>query len=164
MSHRGIRQLALGAFIAFLTIIVVFTLIIVPAALPKLNMARRYAQETAAVKAIQRINTAQMKYSSTFGRFATSLTELGPPTRGTATAAADLISEDLGSGGTQGYRFTLTGTPTGYTVTAVPKVFGSPGSRTLFSDQTLVVRENYGPEPATANSREVGSAAKQGRK
>ena len=46
---------------------------------------------------------------------------------------------------------------------AVPIAFGSTGSRTFFSDQSLVVRENYGQEPATANSREVGSAAaKQG--
>jgi len=37
--------------------------------------------------------------------------------------------------------------------------FGSTGSRTFFSDQSLVVRENYGQEPATVNSKEVGSAA-----
>jgi hypothetical protein len=41
----------------------------------------------------------------------------------------------------------------------VPAVFGSTGSRTFFSDQSLVVRENYGQEPATVNSKEVGSAA-----
>jgi len=164
LSRRGIRQLALGAFVASLTTIVAFTLIIVPAALPKLNMARRYAQETAAVKAIQSINTAQMKYNSTFGRFATSLTQLGPPTRGTATAAGDLISSDLSPGEKQGYVFKLTGTPRGYTITAVPKASGSTGSRTFFSDESLVIRENYGPEPATANSREVGSARERGTK
>jgi hypothetical protein len=41
----------------------------------------------------------------------------------------------------------------------VPSVFGSTGSRTFFSDQSLAIRENYGQEPATANSKEVGSAA-----
>ena len=159
MSRRGIRQLAFGAFVAFLTIVVAFTLIIVPAALPKLNMARRYAEEAAAVKAIQSINTAQMKYNSTFGRFATSLTELGPPTSGTANAtSADLISSDLASGEKQGYRFTLKPIPTGYTVKAVPIASRSPRSRTFFSDQSLVIRENYGPEPAAVNSREVGQA------
>jgi len=130
---------------------------------PKLIMIDRapwrYAPETAALKAIQTLNTAQVQYKSQFGRFATSLTELGPPTSGTANAsAADLISSDLASGEKQGYHFTLTGTPGEYSISAMPKVFGSPGSRTFYSDQTLVIRENYGPVPATANSREVGQA------
>jgi type IV pilus assembly protein PilA len=117
-------------------------------------------QETAALKAIQTLNTCQVQYNSTFNRFAASLTELGPPTSGTPNASsADLISGDMASGEKQGYRFTVTGTPSGYTITAVPIAFGSTGSRTFFSDQSLVVRENYGQEPATANSREVGSAA-----
>ena len=146
-----------------LLIVIAIILIIVTVALPKLNNARRYAQETAALKAIQTINTVQVQYNSTYGRFATSLAELGPPTSGTANAsAADLISADLASGEKQGYKFTLAGTPTGYTISAVPTAFGSTGSRTFFSDQTLVIRENYGQEPATANSREVGSAAKTG--
>jgi hypothetical protein len=133
---------------------------------PKLTMIDRapwrYAPETAALKAIQTVNTAQVRYKSQFGRFATSLIELGPPTSGTANAtSADLISKDLGSGGTQDYRFTLTGTPAGYTITALPKASGSTGPRTFFSDQSLVVRENDGPEPATLKSREVGSAAQR---
>jgi prepilin-type N-terminal cleavage/methylation domain-containing protein len=143
-----------------LLIVIAIILIIVTVALPKLNKARMYAQETAALKAIQTLNTTQVLYNSTFGRFAASLTELGPPTSGAANASsADLISSDMASGEKQGYRFTLTGTPSGYTITAVPIAFGSTGSRTFYSDQSLVVRENYGQEPATANSREVGSAA-----
>jgi len=119
----------------------------------------RYAPETAALKAIQTVNTAQVRYKSQFGRFATSLTELGPPTSGTANAsAADLISSDLASGEKQGYRFTLKPIPTGYTVTAIPIASRSPRPRTFFSDQSLIIRENYGPEPATVNSREVGQA------
>jgi type IV pilus assembly protein PilA len=143
-----------------LLIVIAIILIIVTVALPKLNKARMYAQETAALKAIQTINTAQVQYNSQFGRFAASLTELGPPTSGADTvSAANLISADLASGEKQGYRFTLTGTPGGYAITAVPSAFGSTGSRTFFSDQSLVIRENYGQEPATVNSNEVGSAA-----
>ena len=128
-----------------LLIVIAIILIIVTVALPKLNKAKMYAQETAALKAIQTINTAQVQYSSTFGRFAQSLTELGPPASGTSNAsAADLISGDLASGDKQGYKFTLAGTPTGYTISAIPAVFGSTGSRTFYSDQSLVVRENYG--------------------
>ena len=145
-----------------LLIVIAIILIIVTVALPKLNRARMYAQETAAMKAIQTINTAQVQYNSTFGRFAQSLTELGPPASGSANAsAADLIQTDLASGVKQGYKFTLVGTPTGYTVSAVPVAFNSTGSRTFFSDQSLAIRENYGQEPATANSPEVGSAAQK---
>ena len=32
---------------------------------------------------------------------------------------------------------------------------GTSGSRTFFSDQSMVIRENYGPEPATVNSKEL---------
>jgi len=143
-----------------LLIVIAIILIIVTVALPKLNKARMYAQETAALKAIQTLNTAQVQYNSTFGRFAQSLTELGPPASGNSNAsAADLISGDLAAGEKQGYKFTMAGTPTGYTISAVPSAFGSTGSRTFYSDQSLVVRENYGQEPATANSKEVGSAA-----
>jgi len=145
-----------------LLIVIAIILIIVTVALPKLNKARMYAQETAALKAIQTLNTAQVQYNSQFGRFAQSLTELGPPASGTDNAsAANLITADLAAGEKQGYRFTLAGTPAGYAITAVPVSFGSTGSRTFYSDQTLTVHENYGQEPATANSPEVGSAAKK---
>ena len=145
-----------------LLIVIAIILIIVTVALPKLNKARMYAQETAALKAIQTLNTAQVQYNSQFGRFAQSLTELGPPASGTDNAsAANLITADLAAGEKQGYRFTLAGTPAGYAITAVPVSFGSTGSRTFYSDQTLTLHENYGQEPATVNSPEVGSAAKK---
>jgi len=124
---------------------------------------RAYSPETAALKAIQTLNTAQVQYYSQFGRFARLLTELGPPASGAANAsAADLISSELASGEKQGYRFTLAGTGPGYSITAAPTAFGSTGSRTFYSDQSLVIRENHGPEPATANSREVGPGSKKG--
>jgi type IV pilus assembly protein PilA len=156
---RRNRQ-ARGFSLIELLIVIAIILIIVTVALPKLNKARMYAQETAALKAIQTLNTAQVQYQSQFGRFAQSLTELGPPASGTDNAAgANLIGSDMAAGAKQGYNFTLTGTPTGYTISAVPQVFNSTGSRTFYSDQSLVVRENYGQEPATVNSKEVGSAA-----
>jgi hypothetical protein len=37
----------------------------------------------------------------------------------------------------------------------VPEAFGSTGSRTFFSDQTLVVHQNYTAEPANATSPEI---------
>jgi hypothetical protein len=51
--------------------------------------------------------------------------------------------------------FTVTGTPTGYAVSAVPEAFNSSGRRTFYSDQTLVVRNNWSQEPANVNSPEI---------
>ena len=113
------------------------------------HTARVYAPEAAGLKAVQTLNTAQVQYYSQFGRYARSLAELGP-------SAANLISADLASGETQGYKFALTGTSTGYTITAAPLASRSAGSRTVYSDQSLVIRENYGTEAATADSKEVG--------
>ena len=41
-----------------------------------------------------------------------------------------------------------------------PPYLPRPGSRTFFSDQSLVIRENYGQEPATVSSPLVGKTAK----
>jgi len=76
-----------------------------------------------------------------------------PPPR-----AAGEIAADLASGEKQGYRFTLMRSPSGYAITAVPVAFGSTGVRTFYSDQSLVIRENHGPDAASASSPEVGSA------
>jgi hypothetical protein len=118
---------------------------------------RPYAHETAALKALQILNVAQVQYNSQFGRFARSLAELGP-------SVSNLIPADLATGEKRGYKFTMAGTPQGYTIQAVPTVFGSTGSRTFYADQSLVSRENYGREPATANSKEVGSASTKSRR
>ncbi|HJT88227.1 MAG TPA: prepilin-type N-terminal cleavage/methylation domain-containing protein [Bryobacteraceae bacterium] len=139
-----------------LLIVIAIILIIITIALPKLTRARMYSQETAAIAAIRTLHTAQVQYNSQYGRYATSLAELGPPTSGAAgPASADLIGNDLAGGLKSGYKFTLTGSPGGYAINAVPEVFGSSGSRTFYSDQSMVVHENYGQEPATANSQEL---------
>ena len=70
-------------------------------------------------------------------------------------SAADLIQKDLSEGKKGGYVFTITPTPTGYAVNANPETFNSSGRRTFYSDQTLVVRNNWSQEPANANSPEI---------
>src|SRR6185312_8313594 len=118
-----------------LLIVVAIILIIITIALPKLSRARMYSQETAAIAAIRTLHTAQVQYNSQFGRYATSLAELGPPASGNANAsAADLIGNDLAQGTKSGYKFTVTGTPGGYVVNASPEAFNSSGSRTFYSD------------------------------
>ena len=139
-----------------LLIVIAIILIIIMIAAPRLSRARMYAQETAAIAAVKTIHTVQVQYYSQYGKYATSLQELGPPASGAASpAAADLIQNDLASGEKQGYKFTVTGTPGGYIVNANPSTYNSSGSRTFWSDQSMTIRQNYGQEPATANSPEV---------
>ncbi len=159
------RKLFLGQRRGFslieLLIVIAIILIIITIAVPKYNRTQMYMRETAAIKAIQTIHTVQVQYQSQYGRFATTLAELGPPASGAAGAgASDLIGNDLAQGTKQGYKFTLTAIPGGYQVNANPEVYGSSGSKAFYSDQTMVIRENDGPEPATQNSREYGVAAK----
>ena len=133
-----------------LLIVIAIILIIITFALPKLTRARMYAQETAAIAAIRTIHTAQVQYYSQFGRYATSLAELGPPASGNANiASADLIDVTLSAGLKQGYKFVVSGLQGGYTISAIPEPYGTSGNRTFYSDQTMAVHEHYGPEAAT---------------
>jgi len=123
-----------------------------------MSKSRMHAQEMSAVAEVRTINQAQVQYQSQFGQYATSLAQLGPPaTAGAAEgpAAAGLIPGSLASGSASGYNFTVAATPGGYSVTAVPKAFGSTGRRTFYSDQTAVIRENWGQDPASATSGEI---------
>jgi len=139
-----------------LLIVIAIILVIVTIAVPQYNKQMMSAHETAAIQAIQTIHAVETQYYSQFGRYAVSLAELGPPASGAAgPAAADLISKDLTEGKKSGYVFTVSATPTGYAVSAVPEAFNSSGRRTFYSDQTLVVRNNWSQEPATVSSAEL---------
>ncbi len=143
-----------------LLIVIAIILIIITMAVPKFNQARRFANETGAIRAIQTIHTAQVQYQSQYGRYANSLAELGPPQTGNPSpAAADLIHSDLASGDKGGYKYVVAGGQGRYTVTAVPTTFGTTGARTFFSDETMVIRENYTQDPATVSSPEINTAA-----
>jgi type IV pilus assembly protein PilA len=140
-----------------LLIVIAIILIIITMAVPNLTKAHMHAQETGAIQAIKTLHAAQVQYLSTFGRYATSLTELGPPASGSANASsADLIANDLAGGTKQGYKYTMTGTPGGYIINATPENFGNSGSKTFYSDQSMTIKVNDGPEPATATSKEFG--------
>jgi len=138
-----------------LLIVIAIILIIAAIAVPKMNSQIMAAHEMAAIRQIGTLHTVQTQYYSQYGRYAASLTELGPPASGAASpAAADLIPKVLADGKNSGYTFTVTASTTGYSVTAVPDAFGSSGRRTFFSDQSLVIRQNWTQEPATVTSPE----------
>src|SRR5258707_6372477 len=123
-----------------LMIVIAIILIIAAIAVPKMNNQIMSAHEMAAIRQITTIHQAQTQYYSQFGKYAATLPELGPPTSGAAgPAGADLIPKILADGKNSGYLFTVTATPTGYSVNANPESFGSSGRRTVLSDQTLVI-------------------------
>ena len=134
-----------------LLIVIAIILIIITIALPRLSRARMYSQETAAIGALRTLHTAQVQYYSQYGKYAASLVELGPPA---SPAAADLIGNDLAGGHKSGYKFTLVGNQGGYVINANPDLLTGGGSRTFYSDQTMVIHQNHAPEPATAASPE----------
>lgn len=151
------RKLRRGFSLIELLIVVAIILVLVGAGLPQLNKYLMNTREVAAIQQIRNLQTAQQQYMSQFGRFATSLKELGPPSGGQpGPDGADLISEDMANTGIKGgFIFQLAGSEFGYAVTAVPQSYGSTGRRTFYSDQTMVIRENWGPEPADVKSPEI---------
>ncbi|MCC7156526.1 MAG: prepilin-type N-terminal cleavage/methylation domain-containing protein, partial [Bryobacterales bacterium] len=139
-----------------LLIVIAIILVIAAMAAPKLTSARMQAQEMAAVTQIRTIQQAQVQYQSQFGKFATTLNELGPPNNGQlGPSAADIIPGDLAKGEKTGYKFNMTQTKDGYAVTAIPLAYNSTGRRTFFSDQSGVIRQNWSQEPATEKSDEL---------
>ncbi|MFL6450562.1 MAG: prepilin-type N-terminal cleavage/methylation domain-containing protein [Bryobacteraceae bacterium] len=157
-SIRNRRRDQRGFSLIELLIVIAIILIILSIALPQMSKSRMNAQEMAAVAEIGTINKQQIQYYSQYNQYATSLAQLGPPaTTGAAEGpqAAGLIPGSLASGSAGGYNFTITATPGGYAISAVPKTFGSTGRRTFYSDQTAVVRQNWTQEPATEKSEEL---------
>jgi type IV pilus assembly protein PilA len=145
-----------------LLIVIAIILIILAVALPKLTNARKYAQEMAAVKAITTVHTAETQYYSQYGAYATTLQQLGPPASGSpGPTGAELIDRDLAGGEKGGFKFVLQQTPTGYALLVNPTAFGTSGSHTYYSDQSMTIHQHNGQEPATANDPLLGETSAQ---
>jgi hypothetical protein len=107
------------------------------------SVTAKAANELSAIALIQAIDQAEATYRLEHGQYSGSFEQLG------SSVPIDL------SGGKNGYRFKLKGSPGAFSIEATPELFGSTGSRSFYSDETLVVRENNGPEPATAASPDI---------
>jgi type IV pilus assembly protein PilA len=153
---RTIRQRRRGFTLIELLIVISIILVILAIAVPKMNKQMQGAREMAVIREIGSIHQAETQYYSQFGKYATALTQLGPPVSGAdGPEAANIIPKILADGKKNGFTYTLIATPSGYAITAVPDSFGNTGSRTFYSDQTLVIRNNWGQEPATPASPEI---------
>jgi type IV pilus assembly protein PilA len=151
------RRRESGFSLIELLIVVAIILIILAIALPQVNKIQMNAREMAAVAQIRTLLTAQTQYMSQFGHYATSLPELGPAAGGATEgpSAAGLIPQSLATGSNSGYNFTVTGSAGGYAVLAVPVAFNNTGRRTFYADQSGIIHENWGQEPATPQSPEI---------
>ncbi len=74
---------------------------------------------------------------------------------------AELIDRDLASGEKGGFKFVLQQTPTGYALAVTPTAFGTSGTHTYFSDQSMAIHRHNGQEPATANDPLLGETQQQ---
>jgi type IV pilus assembly protein PilA len=139
-----------------LLIVISIILVILAIAVPKMNKQMQGAREMAVIREVGSVHQAEAQYYSQFGKFATSLSQLGPPVSGAdGPEAANILPKILADGKKNGFTYTLTVTPGGYSITAVPDSFGNSGGRTFYSDQTLVIRNNWSQEPATPASPEI---------
>ncbi len=153
ISRRALRR---GFSLIELLIVIAIILIIAAIAVPKFNQQRMLANEMAVLRELDTFYNAQTQYYSQFGKYATVLTEMGPPTSGASGPnGADLIPKLLAEGSHNGYKYTLTGTASTFGISAIPESFGNTGRRTFFMDQSKSVKQNWSQEPATAQSPEL---------
>ena len=142
-----------------LLIVVAIILIIAAIAIPNLLRSKMAANEASAVATLRTLNTSAVAYSTTYGNYPTNLTDLGPATTPSSTAA-DLIDSVLAVDPAikSGYTFvwTSTGTPpSSYKLVATPVSQGVTGQRGFYTDQSGVMRADP-TGAATATSTPLG--------
>jgi prepilin-type N-terminal cleavage/methylation domain-containing protein len=137
------RKQQKGFSLIELLIVVAIILIIAAIAIPNLLRSKIAANEASAVGTLRTINTAAVSFSTTYGNYPPLLTDLGPSTSPTSTAA-DLVDQPVASGSKSGYNFTYGASSTyqQYSITANPITVGVTGQRYFFTDQTGVIRYN----------------------
>ena len=155
-TNRRPGQRTRGFTLIELLIVISIILVILAIAVPKMNSQMQSAREMAVIREIGSIHQAETQYYSQFGKYATNLAQLGPPVSGAdSPEAANIIPKVLADGKKNGFIYTLSATASGYSIIAVPESFGNSGRRTFYSDQSLVIRNNWGQEPATPTSPEI---------
>jgi prepilin-type N-terminal cleavage/methylation domain-containing protein len=146
IRRRIMQDRQKGFSLIELLIVVAIILIIAAIAIPNLLRAKMSANEASAVATLRTLNTSAVAYSTTYGAYPTNLTDLGPASSPTSTAA-DLIDSVLSKDPAtkSGYTFTWSGTASSgviasYTLTAKPLTQGVTGQRGFFTDQSGVIR------------------------
>jgi type IV pilus assembly protein PilA len=152
-----LRSRHAGFSLIELLIVVAIILIIAAISVPNLLRSRMAANEASAVGSLRTINTACIAYSTTFGGYPSSLSNLG--TSGpVSSSSADLIDNLLAGGTKTGYTFVYSaGAPAGgvipvYSVTASPLVPNQTGQRYFFTDESGVIRFNISAQASVSDA------------
>jgi type IV pilus assembly protein PilA len=135
-----------------LLIVVAIILIIAAIAIPNLLRSKMAANEASAVGSLRTINTSSVAFSTTYGNYPHLLSDLGPSTAPTSTAA-DLIDSALVTGVKSGYTFTFAATSPWqqYSIVAGPTTVGVTGQRYFSTDQSGVIRVNLSTTATSAD-------------
>ena len=145
------RKKQKGFSLIELLIVVAIILIIAAIAIPNLLRSKMAANEASAVGSLRTLNTSAVAFSTTYGNYPTKLTDMGPSTSPTSTAA-DLIDSALDTGSKSGYAFTYSAAAPyqQYSITAAPITPNVTGQRYFFTNQSGVIRVNTSAQ-ATSN-------------
>ena len=145
-SRRGQTLIEVLIVVAIIAVVAMITI-------PHIQQALDDAHRSAVLGNIHTLHTAQAQYYSHYGTWAGSLSELGPSKNGVASAeGAQFIAGDLAMGQIGGYRYAVTSESGGYAIRSEP---AKGRGRTYFSDQTMIIREGSGSDPASASSPQV---------
>lgn len=104
--------------------------------------------EAAAIESLKEVGDAVEAYRRKYTRLPDSLSSLGPPTQGAASASsAGLVDSDLASGMKNGYSFryvivgaSTLGAPAKFELSATPLNYGRTGHRSFFRDSDGALR------------------------
>src|SRR5579872_4616244 len=142
-----------------LLIVVAIILIIAVIAIPNLLRSKIAANQASAVGSLHTLYIACISYSTSYGQFPATLTNLGPTASGgtASSTSADLLDSVLSAGTKSGYTFVYTAgaSDQSYTITATP-VASSTGQNTYFTDQSGVIRVDTTGAAANVNSSPIG--------
>jgi hypothetical protein len=120
--------------------------------LPSLEMewdsAEADKNEQTALESLKNVAEAVEAYRRKYARLPETLSNLGPPTHGVASAeSADLVDSDLATGMKNGYSFRYVivgasglGAPAKFQLSATPLSYGRTGHRSFFRDAAGTLR------------------------